>query len=130
MRSTVVAETWGSDENIPNSLGDVEQARELLIELGERGRGEQIKVALDRAAKRSGLTHSRAFDFWYRKAKTIDQTEADAIRAAVVKRRREIARQEFSELRNRMARLEAMLAQSDPEFHLGTIQEIRGQLHQ
>lgn len=127
MSAVLEAESWGRDENIPNSLGGVEEARELLIELGERERGEQIQTALDRAAKRAGLPHSRAFDFWYRKAKTIDPAEAESIRAAVAKRRRDIARNELAELKQRLSRLEAHMARTDPEFFLPSIQQIRSQ---
>lgn len=127
MHGVLGAESWGRDENIPNSLGDVEQAREFLIELGERERGEQIKTALDRAAKRAGLTHSRAFDFWYRKAKTIDPSEAEAIRAALIKRRKQVALNELSELRQRLSRLEAHMARTDPEFFLPAIEQMRSQ---
>ncbi len=127
MSSTMVAESWERDENTPNFLGSLDQAREFLIELGERGAGEYVKEAVDRAAKRSGLPHSRVSDIWYRKARTIDPSEVDAISAALKKRRRDIARNELAELKQRLSRLEAHMARTDPEFFLPSIELIRNQ---
>lgn len=129
MRVPVAGAAWESEENTPNCLGSVEAAREYLRELADpRPGGDPVKSAIDRAARRCGLTYWRAFDIWYRKARRIEEFESDAIAAAVVKRRRELARNEFHELRIRLARLESMLAQSDPDFHRHTIERVRGQL--
>lgn len=123
------AVAWESDENTPNFVGSIETAAEYLRELAEpRPAGDPVKAAIDRAAKRAGFTYTRTFDLWYRKARRIEQFEQDAIAAALLKRRREVARNEFHELRTRLSRLESLLAQSDPDFHADAIRHVRTQL--
>lgn len=101
--------------------------------------GSKVKEAIERAAKRVLIPHAgkverlsywRAFDIWYRKARRIEQYEVDAIAEAIEKKRREAARNEFHELRTRLARLEAMFVQSDPDFHRENIDLVRGQVRQ
>lgn len=128
MSLSVGAEAWEDNENPPNFLGSVEKAAEYLVELADRQPGESVKTAIYNAAKRSGLSHTRASDIWYRKARRIEQFEQDIIAAALLKHRRISARNEFQELRTRLSRLEAMLAQSDPDFHRDTIGQVKGQL--
>jgi hypothetical protein len=89
-----------------------------LRELSEpRERGDKIKAAIARAARAADLTYWRAFDIWYGKARRIEPAEADRIQAALQRKSKERARNEFHELRTRLLRLEAMLAQRDPDFH-------------
>lgn len=87
--------------------------------------GDRIKVLIDRAARRAGLTYWRAFDIWYGKARRIEPAEREAIAAAVEKKRRETTRNELHELRTRLARLESLLVLSDEEFHRPTIDRLR-----
>lgn len=107
----------------PKSLGSLAEAlRELAepIEFGTR-----IKVAVDRAARRAGLSYWRAFDIWYGKARRVEQYERDAIAEALDKKRKEAARNELHELRTRLARLESLLVQADEDFHRPTLDQIR-----
>lgn len=128
MRQSVGAEAWEHNENPPNFVGSLETALEYLVELADRKPGESVKTAINNASKRAGLSYSRTFDIWYRKARRIEQFEQDIIAEAVTKFRRDLARNEFHELRTRMARLESLLAQSDPDFHRETIEQVRSQL--
>lgn len=99
---------------LTKSLG----AQTALKELAEPAKfGELKKVAIDRAARRAGMTYSRAFEIWYGRARRIEQFEADALAEALDKKRREDARNELYEIQVRIARLEARLASTDPDFH-------------
>lgn len=128
MGQTIGAIAWESDENIPNSVGSVEAAAVFLRELAGPVQAGETKRAIERAGKLAGLAYWRAFDLWYRKARRVEEFEQEAIAAAVVKKRKDDARHEFQELRTRMARLESMLAQSDPDFHRETLEQVRSQL--
>ncbi len=44
--------------------------------------GEPVKEKIGRAARRSGLSYWRAFDIWYRKARTLQAAELEGIRLA------------------------------------------------
>jgi len=97
-----------------------------LRELAEPwSRGDRVKVAIDRAARRTGLTYWRAFDIWYGKARRIEPYETDAIQDALTKRRKEVTRNEVHDLRIRLARLEALLVQTDEEFHRPVLDRLR-----
>jgi hypothetical protein len=89
--------------------------------------GDRIKRLIERAARRAGLPYWRAFDIWYGKARRIEAFERAAIGDALDKKRREAARNELHELRTRLARLESLLAQSDPDFHRPSIDAAREQ---
>jgi hypothetical protein len=88
-------------------------------------RGDRIKAAIGRAADASGLTYWRTFDLWYGKARRVEHYEREAVAAALNKKRKEEARNELHELRSRLARLESLLVQSDPDFHRETITQTR-----
>jgi hypothetical protein len=79
--------------------------------------GDRIKAAIDRAARRAGLTYWRAFDIWYGKARRIEEFERDAIADALAKKREQEASRELHELKTRLARLESVLVLQDPAFH-------------
>ncbi len=128
MGAVVEAPVWENDENTPNSVGSVEAAREFLRELADTIEAGETKRAIERAGKLANLPYWRAFDLWYRKARRVEEFEQEAIAAAVAKKRKDDARREFQELRTRMARLESLLAQSDPDFHRATIKQVRDQL--
>ena len=90
--------------------------------------GSKVKAAIDRAARAAGLGYWRASDIWYGKARRIEAFERDLVAAALERKRKEAARNELHELRTRLARLESLLAQSDPDFHRPTIAASREQL--
>jgi hypothetical protein len=127
MRERGAEKSWeGEDasQNHANSLG----ARAALRELAEPWtRGDRVKAAIARSARRAGLTYWRAFDIWYGKARRIEEHEMQSIAVALEKRRKEVSRNEIAELRSRLARLEALLVQSDPEFHRPTLDRLREQ---
>ena len=90
--------------------------------------GEKTKVAIGRAARLAGLSYWRAFDIWYRKARRIEDFEATAIAEAIEEKNARDARNELSELRLRLSRLEAKLSQTDPDFHRPTIDIVGSQV--
>jgi hypothetical protein len=45
--------------------------------------GDRTKYAIDRAARRAGLSYWRAFDIWYGKARRIETHEAESIETAL-----------------------------------------------
>ncbi|ARQ01910.1 hypothetical protein [Pseudorhodoplanes sinuspersici] len=99
-----------------------------LRELSEPvDRGEKIAVVIQRAARRAGLAYWRTFDLWYGKARTVSDEEVECVASALEKKRREAARNELSELRIRIERLESLLVQTDPDFHRPTIDLMRSQ---
>jgi uncharacterized protein YaeQ len=93
-----------------------------------RPSGERIKSAINRAARLSGLSYWRAWDIWYGKARRVEAFEADAIADALKQKQAKDARNELSELRLRLTRLEAILSISDAEFHRETIGVVGQQL--
>lgn len=74
---------------------------------------EYTKVRIAQAARQTGLSYWRAFDLWYGKARRIEPSEHAAITAALERKRDLEARNELHELRLRLTRLEALLAQKD-----------------
>lgn len=112
-------------------MSDVATMAMALQGLAEpRLHGEKVKQLIERAARRAGLTYTRAFDIWYAKARRIEPAEAEAINAALIERDREAARNELHELRIRMERIEAMLASGDPDFARPTLAAIGQRLRQ
>ena len=68
--------------------------------------GERIQRGLETAARRLGITYSRAWALWYGKARRVDAHEADNVRRRLVQQRvREVAR-----LRARIEELEHQIA--------------------
>lgn len=112
---------WESDENAPNSLGS-----RMLRELSEpRQSGEFVKVAIDRAARLSGLSYWRAFDIWYGKARKVEAYEIEQIATAIEAKNEREGRNELRELKARLTRLESLLATGDSNFHSPTIDHAR-----
>jgi hypothetical protein len=97
-------------------------------------REEKIATVIGRVAgkvrvpnedgKLEPLGYSRAFEFWYGRAKRVEPQEAEAIVAAKDKRLREIARNELQDLKTRIAIMESRLATTDAEFHRETLDGI------
>lgn len=104
----------------------------MLRELSEPWpSGGRVKAAIDRAARRAGLSYWRAFDIWYGKARRIEDFERVQIAEAVETKRKEAARNELHELKTRLARLESLLVQTDPDFHgesVAALRDHRGQM--
>lgn len=104
---------------------------DIAVDLRELGEPlHPVKAAIDRAARAAGLSPTRTFDLWYRKARRIEPHEQDAVAAALDRKRREAARNELHELRTRLLRLESLLAQSDPDFHRPSLAAHREHLRQ
>jgi hypothetical protein len=55
--------------------------------------GDRVKVAIQRAARATGLTYWRAYDHWYGKAKTIHAEEIEMIRRAELNKARGASRE-------------------------------------
>jgi hypothetical protein len=82
-----------------------------LRELSEpRPSGDMVKRAIERAARIVGLPYWRTFDIWYEKARRIDAHEAERIAAALQIKREDEARNEISELRTRLLKMESRIA--------------------
>lgn len=111
----------------PNSVG-----REIAAQLRElakpREHGEKGPVAIARVARLCSFEYWRTFDLWYVKARRVEEHERAAVAAALAKKQRKAARNEFSELKTRLAILESRLNQIDPDFHSPTIDQAREQM--
>ena len=83
--------------------------------------GERVKSILDRTSRLARLTYSRTYEIWYGRARRIEPFEIDQIAEALRIKNEKAARNEFHELKVRLARLEASLSSRDPDFHSPTI---------
>lgn len=116
-------------EVISVSVTDVREAADLLQRIG--GKERPVKSAIERATNAvarfipKGWTtpmgeakwhYGRAEDIWREQVPGIWSTEMDAIRRAADERAAQEARNEFREITNRIARLEAAMGVQDPEF--------------
>ena len=105
---------------LPKVLRDrsrLDEIAQSLRQLSEPwGRGDKIKAAIGRAATAAGLSYTRTFDLWYRKARRVEEAERSAVLAALDRKHKEAARNEIHELRTRITRLESLLAQIDQDF--------------
>lgn len=116
-----------SDGMSAKSIGD--HCAEALRELAQPSPpGDRVKAAINRAAKACKLSYWRAFDIYYRKARRIDAHEAFKISEALRLKREREARNEYSELRVRLARLESLLTQKDPDFDRTDFDPVRTRL--
>jgi hypothetical protein len=101
----------------------------MLRELAEPWTvGDRVKAAIDRAARRCGLSYWRAFDIWYGKARRVEDAERARIAEALETKRTRAARNEFHELKKRLAILESRLNQIDPDFHSPDVAAAREQV--
>jgi len=102
-------------------MSAVAEASHLLRRVAEpRPIGDSVKQAIARAARRCGLSFTRTEDLWRQEARRVDAEEMDRIRRAANKHnaaQEAKARDELSELRDRLARLEARLLSTDEDFH-------------
>jgi hypothetical protein len=98
----------------------------MLRELSEPwASGERVKSAINRAAHLASLSYWRTFDLWYRKARRVEHYELEQIAEALRIKNERAARNEFHELKIRLARLEASLSTRDPDFHSPSIDYAR-----
>lgn len=88
-------------------------------------RQEKVRAIIERAARAVRFEYWRAYEIWYDRAKlTIE--ERDAITAAAEAKERKERRNEYFELKARLARLESRLVQTDADFHREDISALRG----
>ena len=90
--------------------------------------GEKITSVIERTARLAGLSYSRCYEIYYRRARRIEPAEVARIGEALKQKTAREARNELSELRLRLTRLESLLVLSDQEFHRETIDVTRAQL--
>jgi hypothetical protein len=83
--------------------------------------GERIKSVLDRTSRLARLTYWRTYDIWYGKARRIEPFEIDQIKEALRIKNEKTARNEFHDIKLRLAKLEASLAAGDADFHSPSI---------
>lgn len=129
------------------SMSSVMEAAGLLRQIAEPAPvGDKVKAAIGRAYREvksaaSALGHrpprfSRVEDLWRQEARSVRAEEMDAIRAAHAARNkvRQLADEgakanaEIADLRARLARLETMLEQVDPDFFGPTRGALREQM--
>ena len=85
-----------------------------------RAADDSVKALIVRAARRVGFGFERAKSLWYGEARWVDAEEMDTLRAVAAAR---AARQEAEAIHDRqrlverIAVIEARLAQIDPDFH-------------
>jgi hypothetical protein len=114
-----------SPKNVGRDIAD--ELRDLAK---PREHGEKISVAIDRVSRLCGFEYWRTFDLWYRKARRVEEAERAAVKAALDRKRKDAARNEFHELKTRLAILESRLNTIDPDFHSPTIDRTREQMRQ
>jgi hypothetical protein len=101
-------------------------AAKALRELSQpQMRGEKITVIIERTARLAGLSYSRCYEIYYGRARRIEPSEIDRITDALNQKNQRDARHEFQELWLRVARLESLFAQNDPEFHRDDLAALR-----
>jgi hypothetical protein len=101
-------------------------AAKALRELSQpQMRGEKIQVIIERCAHLAGLSYSRAFEIYYGRARRIEPAEIARIAEALDRKNQRDARNEFQELRLRIARLESLFTQNDPDFHREDLAALR-----
>lgn len=87
--------------------------------------GEKVKSAIERAAKLAELPYWRAFDIWYGKEKQIQPFEIEQIAKAIQAKNERDARNEFRDLKARIAKMEARFMAGDQEFYSPSIGHAR-----
>src|ERR1700723_525452 len=101
-------------------------AATMLRELSHPwGDGEKVKSVINRVSKPCRLRYWRAYDIWYRKARRVEPHEVEQIKEALRLKNEKAARNEFHELKSRLAILEAALLSRDPDFHCEDVDVLR-----
>ena len=103
----------------------------MLRELSEPwASGERMKTVIDRTSRLARLTYWRTYDIWYGKARRIEPHEIAQIAEALRIKTERAARNEFHELKVRLAKLEARLLSGDADFHSPSTDYARDVLRQ
>jgi hypothetical protein len=105
-----------SSEKAVNSLAC--EAAELVRQVSPPAEGLNIKGRINRASRRLGWSFNRARDVWNKDPRiSIRGHEIEALRTAARGNENKAAADELNELRERIARLEALLARTgaDPD---------------
>ena len=104
-------------------------ASKALKELSEpRSREEKITTIISRCARLAGLKYSRCYEIFYGRARSIEPAEIARIGEALEQKNLTHARNEISQLRLRLARLEALLSQADAHVPCPTIDPVSHRL--
>lgn len=100
----------------------------VAIVAGPRGWGDTRQSWLARAARRAGVTYRQAKALFYGEITDPKHLAARRMIEEAQRRREEkAARNEYAELRDRIARLEALLVQTDADFHSPHVAGLREQ---
>lgn len=100
-----------------------------LKQLAEpRPSGEKAVDTIARTARDLGLKYSRCYELWYGRARRVEPHEIALVNDALEEKSRRDARNEFRDLKSRLARLESLLVQTDAEFHRDAIDLAREQM--
>jgi hypothetical protein len=79
---------------------------------------QNVKSRIATATRRLGWEANRVRDIWYSDQRIrVRASELEQLRAKERKNEEKAARHEFAELRDRIARLEALLVSTDPDMH-------------
>ncbi len=87
--------------------------------------GEYKKSAIERAAKLTKLSYWRAFDIWYEKGIAPRPDEIEKIADAIEAKNERDTANELHNLKVRLARIEALFATGDANFHSPSIDHAR-----
>lgn len=103
------------------------EAHHLIGQIaGAQALGSPIKTALSIVARRTGLSERRVRGIWHKEARAIRAEELDALRRAAEAQKKAEFDADISELRARLARLEAA-APVAPSHALRGAREAEGQ---
>lgn len=125
------SEKWSDSMS---SAATLDEASGLLRQIaGARRADENINAVILRVARQlQGWTYSRVRDVWYRdKRVVVRATEVEQLRALAARRDRRQTDHELAELREtvaRLARIEAYIERTDPEFFRAEILATRDQI--
>lgn len=109
-----------------SELCDVSQASALIREIAPI-EGATVRERILHVARKLGWRHARAREIWYEQARRIDAKEMDQLREARQNRKLQEATNEYRDLRERIARLEAALS-FDEDFHRPHIDALKQSL--
>lgn len=85
------------------------------------GDGEKLVDVIKRTARAAGLSYSRCYEIYYRRARRIEPAEVSRIELALDRKIRRDARNELAQLRLRIEVLEARFKVTDESFHRADI---------
>lgn len=119
-------EKKSNSENKAMEMDATIEMREHVRQIGwPKFPDEQVLFRIERVARRLRISARRARSYWYGEPATITAEHMDKARRLARAPLEEEARNEFAELQNRIARLEAALAVQDEDFHSPSIDALR-----